>query len=319
MPTIRREDLFRRVWETPAYKLAPELGLSGRGLAKLCKRFDVPMPPIGYFWQPLPQNEHGRFNPGVERSACVPFHSVILDRLNAGATVRAIWEHIKALGFPGSHSSVRVYCANLLRGQPPRVITSRNRFGEFKMKVVSGWPKPYLCERPALPPGPEFVTYKEPGARLSLENTFTPYQPTAAADAHREKSTTVELPKKESPLAPFEAELTYARDKFPELYLMFWLEIGADIPSVAYSTLDWSQVQVQEHGQEWQICVRNAWERQTLVRVSPRAVEALRPYRRTSGHVFKDARTARRARNCLPMIAGPEWRRHLLAIRKAMN
>jgi hypothetical protein len=44
-----REELYRRVWETPMRKLAPHFGLSDVGLKKVCKRYDVPTPPLGYW------------------------------------------------------------------------------------------------------------------------------------------------------------------------------------------------------------------------------------------------------------------------------
>ncbi|CDN96427.1 hypothetical protein BN949_05605 [Agrobacterium tumefaciens] len=47
--TVNREDLYRRVWETPMSKLAAEYGISGNGLAKVCDRLNVPYPPRGYW------------------------------------------------------------------------------------------------------------------------------------------------------------------------------------------------------------------------------------------------------------------------------
>jgi len=35
-----RQQFYDRVWTTPVETLAAELGLSGRGLAKLCARYD---------------------------------------------------------------------------------------------------------------------------------------------------------------------------------------------------------------------------------------------------------------------------------------
>ena len=46
---ITRTDLYRRVWETPLSRLAPELGLSDNGLRKLCKRHDIPIPARGHW------------------------------------------------------------------------------------------------------------------------------------------------------------------------------------------------------------------------------------------------------------------------------
>jgi hypothetical protein len=46
---ITREELYRRVWQTPMSTLATEFGISDSGLLKLCKRLDVPCPPRGYW------------------------------------------------------------------------------------------------------------------------------------------------------------------------------------------------------------------------------------------------------------------------------
>lgn len=53
---LTREELYRRVWSTPMSKLSQELGLSDVGLAKVCKRFNIPRPPRGH-WAKL---EHGQ-------------------------------------------------------------------------------------------------------------------------------------------------------------------------------------------------------------------------------------------------------------------
>jgi hypothetical protein len=46
---LTREELYEKVWTTPMQKLAVEFGLSDRGLAKLCGRHQVPVPPRGYW------------------------------------------------------------------------------------------------------------------------------------------------------------------------------------------------------------------------------------------------------------------------------
>ena len=46
---LTRRQLYERVWTTPIDALAPTLGLSGRGLGKLCARNDIPVPPRGYW------------------------------------------------------------------------------------------------------------------------------------------------------------------------------------------------------------------------------------------------------------------------------
>lgn len=46
---LTRRELYDLVWSKPMSKLAVEFGLSDRGLAKLCERHRVPVPPRGYW------------------------------------------------------------------------------------------------------------------------------------------------------------------------------------------------------------------------------------------------------------------------------
>ena len=47
--TLSREDLHRLVWETPMIRLGERFGISGNGLAKICRRLDIPYPPRGHW------------------------------------------------------------------------------------------------------------------------------------------------------------------------------------------------------------------------------------------------------------------------------
>lgn len=53
---LTREELYRRVWEKPTTKLAAEFGISDVGLAKICRKMDVPKPPLGY-WRRIETGE----------------------------------------------------------------------------------------------------------------------------------------------------------------------------------------------------------------------------------------------------------------------
>ncbi len=46
---LSRQQLYEQIWSTPASRLASEFGLSDVGLAKLCKRHNIPRPPRGYW------------------------------------------------------------------------------------------------------------------------------------------------------------------------------------------------------------------------------------------------------------------------------
>lgn len=47
--TVSREELHRLVWETPMVRLGERFGISGNGLAKICRRLDIPYPPRGHW------------------------------------------------------------------------------------------------------------------------------------------------------------------------------------------------------------------------------------------------------------------------------
>ncbi len=47
---LKREELYKMVWSEPVSKLARGYGLSDRGLGKICKRLEIPVPGRGY-WQ----------------------------------------------------------------------------------------------------------------------------------------------------------------------------------------------------------------------------------------------------------------------------
>jgi hypothetical protein len=45
---ITRRDLYDEVWATPMLNLAKKYGLSDVGMAKLCRRHNIPLPGRGY-------------------------------------------------------------------------------------------------------------------------------------------------------------------------------------------------------------------------------------------------------------------------------
>ncbi len=46
---LSRKQLYDLVWEKPMVEVAKDHGLSDRGLAKLCERNGIPVPPRGYW------------------------------------------------------------------------------------------------------------------------------------------------------------------------------------------------------------------------------------------------------------------------------
>ncbi len=46
---LSREELYDMVWQTPMSQLAKRFGLSDVGLKKVCRKHDIPTPPLGYW------------------------------------------------------------------------------------------------------------------------------------------------------------------------------------------------------------------------------------------------------------------------------
>jgi hypothetical protein len=65
---LTREQLFEHAWTSPIETLARELGLSGRGLGKLCARSQIPVPPRGYCAKKAADNCHPTEAAGVPGS-----------------------------------------------------------------------------------------------------------------------------------------------------------------------------------------------------------------------------------------------------------
>jgi hypothetical protein len=63
--TITRRDLYDLVWSKPMSTLAIEFGISDRGLAKVCGRHRIPVPPRGY-WAKVAAGERPKVPPFLE-------------------------------------------------------------------------------------------------------------------------------------------------------------------------------------------------------------------------------------------------------------
>jgi hypothetical protein len=46
---LTRAELYEKIWATPMRTLAKEFGLSDVGLAKVCRKYNIPVPPVGYW------------------------------------------------------------------------------------------------------------------------------------------------------------------------------------------------------------------------------------------------------------------------------
>ena len=80
MPTVRltREQLYDHVWSQPIQRLAHQFGLSDVGLAKLCRRHQVPVPGRGY-WRRKETGHKVRQTP-LPTAANSSLTAIIIDR-----------------------------------------------------------------------------------------------------------------------------------------------------------------------------------------------------------------------------------------------
>ena len=46
---LTRAELYEKVWTAPVRTIAKEFGMSDVGLAKICRKHDIPIPPLGYW------------------------------------------------------------------------------------------------------------------------------------------------------------------------------------------------------------------------------------------------------------------------------
>jgi hypothetical protein len=60
--TLTRGELYARIWAVPMRRLCKEFGLSDRGLARICARHNIPMPPRGV-WANKAHAKHARQPP----------------------------------------------------------------------------------------------------------------------------------------------------------------------------------------------------------------------------------------------------------------
>lgn len=96
---LTREELYQRVWATPAARLATEFGISDVALGKICRRMGIPKPPLGYWRrvevglqppkQPLPaHDEKTLLSVTITRPDCSAeselTDSVLSEKLHAG-------------------------------------------------------------------------------------------------------------------------------------------------------------------------------------------------------------------------------------------
>lgn len=126
--TISREQLHEEVWSKPIVQLAKTYGLSDVGLAKLCKRHDIPRPPRGY-WARLEAGQSPRKTPLPPSDGTVEIVISLPDEDSKAVKVKTRIREIVEEEKPDKTSIV---IAENLRGAHPLVLAAREELSRAK-------------------------------------------------------------------------------------------------------------------------------------------------------------------------------------------
>jgi hypothetical protein len=129
------------VWQKPLSRLAGEFGISGGGLASICKRLDVPYPPPGYWskkeaGKPVATLDLGPRKDGIPEAAEIRPDAprpAVSPAVKEAASV--ITTRVGSLAIPDSldnlHPRVRAWIADHATRQKEREIENRQRRRDF--------------------------------------------------------------------------------------------------------------------------------------------------------------------------------------------
>lgn len=140
--TISREQLYDEVWSQPMMRLAKSYGLSDVGLAKLCKRFDIPRPPRGH-WAKLQAGQSPRRIPlpAREGTSEIVLHPAEEDQLKESGLA----DELQELTQKETQHEAQIVVSSNLRGMHTLVGLAREEFepakrNESGLLVIAGKP-----------------------------------------------------------------------------------------------------------------------------------------------------------------------------------
>jgi hypothetical protein len=156
---MKRSELYEEVWSAPMTRLAKQLGISDVGLAKACRRHDVPAPPRGY-WAKLAAGHKPPRTPLPNPKLDVEVHFTTSDP-NQLARRRAI-ESRRAELPPTSNASAKqrasiVFAADLESAHPVVRATRRycDRLPRLIERATRNRGKGWIDTKPEDRPPPE--------------------------------------------------------------------------------------------------------------------------------------------------------------------
>ena len=114
---VSRQDLYAQVWATPIMQLAEQYGISGNGLAKVCRRLAVPTPGRGY-WARKAAGQKVNQVPLPEKPERVPLQVRIAPSLPAPPPPRLSTEFEEKLAVARQLTSAVTVSDRLARPHP---------------------------------------------------------------------------------------------------------------------------------------------------------------------------------------------------------
>jgi len=136
--SVTREELYRMVWQKPLSRLAREFGISGSGLANICKRLDVPYPPPGYWAKKEAGKQVATLDLGPRKGGMPEAAEILPDAPRPAASPgvkEAAAARVGSLAVPDSldnlRPQVRAWIAEHATRQKEREIENRQRRRDF--------------------------------------------------------------------------------------------------------------------------------------------------------------------------------------------
>jgi hypothetical protein len=139
---IRRDELYKKVWKTPMYKLASEYGLSDVGLKKICKKLKVPTPPQGYwvrlkYGYKIKQTPLPKLKAGEPNTYTLSVYAGISQSRGSGTPVKKYGEEAFAL-MENLQEKMPIRVQSALTDPHPLVSTTHKGFERAKPNTSTG-------------------------------------------------------------------------------------------------------------------------------------------------------------------------------------
>jgi len=125
--TISREELYRLVWSKPVVQIAKDLGISDVGVAKICKKLNIPKPGLGY-WAKKQYGKRTRQKPLSPLKSGVPEKYTIKGSMDPNLNLTSEFIE-KQKVFEGKQVN-KIVVKQALRNPHTLVQQSKSRLGE---------------------------------------------------------------------------------------------------------------------------------------------------------------------------------------------